>query len=111
MNARKYPKMCVLCGVKYVATSGRSKYCPDCRAEAYKASDKKVRKEQSIRRSEEMFKRYKDGVVYTCRVCGRKIRVHERTRRSICNECCMTTTFGRQLIAQRKDLKEEVVED
>lgn len=108
---KRYPKTCTVCGKNYIAASGRSKYCPECKKEAYKTINKKLYEETYIRKSEESFKKYKEGVVYTCKLCGRKIRVHERTRRSICNECCMTTRFGRQLIAQRKDLKEEILED
>lgn len=108
---KRYPKVCLLCGIKFIGTSGRAKYCPECRAKVGYESTKSFQEAMAYKRAQKLFKKYKEGVIYTCKICGRKIRVYERTRRSMCNECLMKTAYGRSLISQRKDIREEIVED
>jgi DNA-directed RNA polymerase subunit RPC12/RpoP len=61
--------------------------------------------------SEMLMKKYREGVIFVCSICGRKFRVHERTNRKICTECLSDSAYGRLLIRHRKEIKEEVVED
>ena len=109
--SKHYPKYCVICGERFIGTSPNAKYCIECKIH----SQKEINRLQSLtttnKNHDVLYKKYKEGVIFVCRLCGRKIRVHERTARTMCNECLSETAYGRALMRQRKDIKEEVVED
>ena len=110
MNKR-YPKYCVLCGEKFIGTSPNAKYCLTCKTYSQKEINRKQAVGTISRKHDLMYKKYKEGVIFVCKICGKRIRVHERTRRSMCNACLVDSAYGRSLMRQRKDIEEEILED
>ena len=108
---KQYPKVCQVCGKHFIGRSGRAKFCEDCRLIAYAKNESVHKHLKYIQKSEERFKKYKEGVTFVCKICGRTYRVHERTHRVMCNSCLSTNAYGKGLIRQRKDIEEELVED
>ena len=108
---KRYPKICVLCGSKFIGTSPNAKYCYACKTYNKQTIVRMRNDKENAKNHVEQSAKYREGVVFVCKICGRKIRVHERTRRTMCNACLDGSVYGRALMRQRKDIIEEIVED
>ena len=62
---------CEICGKKYVLTSGRQRYCPDCARIGAKAADAAKSRAYSAAHREEINDRRRAGRV--CIICGKPI--------------------------------------
>ena len=109
LMSKQYHRSCRICVTSFISNSGHCYYCESCRTEGKRLADGMCRERRKLILSEIAHKRYSEGIIYVCKECGRKIKVHERTRRSICNECASKTAYGRELMRNRKDIKEEVI--
>lgn len=109
---RVYHRQCVICGNPFDSRAPGAKYCSICREKGFVAQIQREQyKKRYLKHRANICEKYRKGVIFICRECGRKYLVHERTLRSICTNCLKETHYGRELISNRKDIKEELVEE
>lgn len=108
----EYNKTCAVCGEKFISGSPNAKYCLACRETGRSIAKNRYKAKNDKIRREEIRRKYAEGVIFVCSCCGRKIRVHERTHRKICDHCLGSLgQDGMHRVKLRKDIKEEVVKD
>lgn len=105
MMVRIFERTCRVCGASFTSRSGHSFFCGNCRAEQYR-----------LHKNSYLMSRYKHRTEseYTCQQCGSRIHVYggRTSRRKTCTQCLLQMgAYGRQIISQRKELREEVVGD
>ena len=101
-----YGRICVVCGAAFKSACTNAKYCSDCRYEVLKQKHR-------ARYAEKKLDREPTCTIYTCKRCGKRIKAYGIcTNRRICDECLMSTNSkdDLDLLMQRKEVREEVVE-
>jgi predicted RNA-binding Zn-ribbon protein involved in translation (DUF1610 family) len=105
-------KTCALCGEAIYSKSGHVKFCEKCRPTAREILKQKYLEQRNAEYHAAQKRKYAEGIIYICSVCGDKIRVHERVNRKVCDRCYATMgSVGRQRLNARKPVHEEVIHD
>lgn len=101
---KTYPKTCQLCGKDFLSKAPRTVYCSEeCRITSRRAQQREL---------ERLHYKPVEFWDFTCQLCGRNIRVYGRTcHRKACTACLEKTAYGRKLISNRADLREEIIEE